>query len=83
MASRRATLSVLVLLCVSGPLLAQDRYRTPPQVVVDVLDAPPLPAVTFSQDRAWMLLAARASRPRRASASAVRLRRRASMSMLC
>ncbi len=59
----RAPLLLLVALAGAGALAAQERYRTPPQVVVDVLDAPPLPVVGFSQDREWMLLASRASLP--------------------
>lgn len=59
----RPGLVVLVLALLPALLPAQERYRTPPQVVVDVLDAPPLPAATVSPDRAWLALAERASMP--------------------
>jgi dipeptidyl aminopeptidase/acylaminoacyl peptidase len=42
---------------------AQEPYRTPPRVVVDILDAPLLPAVSASPDRSWLVLADRASMP--------------------
>jgi dipeptidyl aminopeptidase/acylaminoacyl peptidase len=46
-----------------SPAAAQERYRTPPQAVVSILDAPLLPAVSVSPDRAWLVLADRASMP--------------------
>src|SRR5690606_16566414 len=42
---------------------AQEPYRQPPQVIVDILDAPALPAVTVSPDRGWLLLQDRSSMP--------------------
>src|SRR4051812_32278015 len=56
----------LLLLCLalfSTPLLAQTPYKTPPQVVVDILDAPPLPAANISPDRQWLLLLEQRSMP--------------------
>ncbi len=44
-------------------LAAQEPYRTPPQAIVDILDAPPLPVVSVSPDRSWLLLADRSSMP--------------------
>jgi dipeptidyl aminopeptidase/acylaminoacyl peptidase len=48
---------------VAAPLAAQERYKTPPQVIVDVLDAPPLPAASVSPDRQWLLLLEQRSMP--------------------
>jgi dipeptidyl aminopeptidase/acylaminoacyl peptidase len=42
---------------------AQEPYRLPPQAVLDVLDAPPLPGVSVSPDRQWLLFSDRASMP--------------------
>ncbi|MEX2156563.1 MAG: prolyl oligopeptidase family serine peptidase [Gemmatimonadales bacterium] len=56
-----------VLLCLAlsaaTTLSAQTPYRTPPQVIVDILDAPPLPAVSVSPDRQWLLLLEQRSMP--------------------
>ena len=57
----------LALLClalsISSSLFAQTPYKTPPQVIVDILDAPPLPAVSVSPDRRWLLLLEQRSMP--------------------
>ncbi len=66
-------LRVLVLL---GPVLlafvgmsgAQDeatgtRYQTPPQVLIDLVDAPLIPLVSVSPDHRWVLLMERPSLP--------------------
>tara|TARA_B110000495_G_C23038600_1_gene621449 strand:+ start:207 stop:2657 length:2451 start_codon:yes stop_codon:yes gene_type:complete len=38
-------------------LVAQSSsYKLPPQAVVDIIDAPPAPGISFSPDREWMLL---------------------------
>src|SRR5439155_20253203 len=44
-------------------LAAQTPYRTPPQVIVDILDAPPLPVASLSPDRQWLLLLEQRSMP--------------------
>ena len=44
-------------------LAAQEPYKLPPQVVVDMLDAPPLPAASVSPDRQWLLLLEQRSMP--------------------
>jgi dipeptidyl aminopeptidase/acylaminoacyl peptidase len=72
MSIRRATL-VLVLLAASAiSLTAQTsapaastaaRYLTPPQVIVDILDAPPIPNATLSPTRDTIALAERRSMP--------------------
>jgi dipeptidyl aminopeptidase/acylaminoacyl peptidase len=55
----------LSLAClVSSGLAAQQPYRLPPQVIVDILDAPPLPAASVSPDRQWLLLLDQRSMPR-------------------
>lgn len=43
--------------------VGQERYRLPPQEVVDIIDAPPTPSVSFSPDRKWMLLIERDAMP--------------------
>ena len=59
---RRYILSLLIV--AGGPLLrAQAPYKTPPPDVVAILDAPPLPAVSVSPDRAWILLVEQRSMP--------------------
>src|SRR5258708_8725893 len=59
---RRLVLTCAVLLA-AAPAAAQSRYRLPPQAVVDILDAPPLPAVSVSPDRQWLLLLEQRSMP--------------------
>src|SRR5438093_280971 len=49
---RRVILFCLALLTTTR-LAAQTPYRTPPQVIVDILDAPPLPTASTSPDRQW------------------------------
>jgi dipeptidyl aminopeptidase/acylaminoacyl peptidase len=70
----RGLLAAFVLLASAGLAAAQQAYRTPPQVVVDILDAPPPPATLVSPDRAWLLLADRAAMPTIAELSQPMLR---------
>ncbi|MDQ3169618.1 MAG: prolyl oligopeptidase family serine peptidase [Acidobacteriota bacterium] len=42
---------------------AQQAYQTPPQVIADIMSAPPLPDVKVSRDRATLLLSYRDSMP--------------------
>jgi dipeptidyl aminopeptidase/acylaminoacyl peptidase len=44
-------------------LTAQEPYKTPPQVIVDILDTPPLPGANVSPDRQWLLLLEQRSMP--------------------
>lgn len=44
-------------------VLAQSEYRLPPAEVVDIIDARPEPAVSFSPDGKWMLLLGRDAMP--------------------
>lgn len=55
------SLSVSVLLTL--PASAQEPYLVPPREVVEILDAPPLPAVRPSPDGTWLLLSHRESMP--------------------
>src|SRR6266516_2624952 len=68
----RMTLACLALL--SGTLSAQTPYKTPPQVIVDILDAPPLPTASVSPDRQWLLLLEQRSMPTIAELAAPMLR---------
>jgi dipeptidyl aminopeptidase/acylaminoacyl peptidase len=70
---RRVMLFCLTLLSATR-LAAQTPYRTPPQVVVDILDAPPLPAASISPDRQWLLLLEQRSMPTIAELAAPMLR---------
>lgn len=48
----------------AGEVMGDDRaYQLPPQEVVDIIDAPPEPAVRFSPDAKWMLLIERNAMP--------------------
>src|ERR1043166_330710 len=58
---RRITLVSLALF--GSTLSAQAPYKTPPQVIVDILDTPPLPAAAISPDRQWLLLGELRSMP--------------------
>jgi dipeptidyl aminopeptidase/acylaminoacyl peptidase len=70
-----ATAAAFVLAAtLSVRLAAQERYRTPPREVVDILDAPLPPATFVSPDRAWLLLADRAAMPTIADLSQPMLR---------
>ena len=43
--------------------VGQEAYREPPQQVVDIIDADPAPAVSFSRDRQWMAFLERNAMP--------------------
>jgi dipeptidyl aminopeptidase/acylaminoacyl peptidase len=57
-----------------GPLVAQDPYKLPPKVIVDILDAPPLPLALVSPDRVAILLGEQPSMPTIAELAAPMLR---------
>src|SRR5881397_3578852 len=59
---RRIILCCLALLSATR-LAAQTPYKTPPQVIVDILDAPLLPVASLSPDRQWLLLLEQRSMP--------------------
>lgn len=46
-----------------GLVAQQSSYKLPPQSVVDIIDAAPEPAVSFSPDRQWMMLVDRDAMP--------------------
>jgi dipeptidyl aminopeptidase/acylaminoacyl peptidase len=67
-----ATISLVALLLLflaPGPAAAQDDeataipYMTPPQVLADMIDAPPTPLVATSPDNAWLLIMHRPDLP--------------------
>src|SRR5213593_3699580 len=62
MPMRRLPLRCPALLSTTA-LSAQTPYRTPPQVIVDILDAPLLPVANVSPDRQWLLLLEQRSMP--------------------
>jgi dipeptidyl aminopeptidase/acylaminoacyl peptidase len=60
-----ATLVLLATLPIA-PAAAQDTatgYQMPPQVLADMIDAPPTPGVALSPDKAWLLLLERPGLP--------------------
>ena len=70
----RPFLGLAVLALSWVPASAQEPYRLPPQVVSDILDAAPLPDVSVSPDRQWLLFSDRASMPSIAEVSEPMLR---------
>jgi len=52
----RTFLAILLILIVSGFVYAQTPYKTPPQQVVDILDAPPTPFTSVSPRNDAMFL---------------------------
>src|SRR5260370_11773485 len=60
---RCLAIALCLLSSAGSSLVAQTPYRTPPQVVIDILDAPPVPAVSVSPDRQWLLLLEQRSMP--------------------
>ena len=53
----------LSIMLFAGGFLTADEYRLPPQEIVDLIDAPPPPAVDFSPDYQWLLLLDRDAMP--------------------
>src|SRR5918992_5886006 len=66
--------AAVVLTALPSLVTAQQGYRQPPAPIADILDAPQTPAVFVSPDRAWLLLAERASLPSIAELSEPELR---------
>jgi dipeptidyl aminopeptidase/acylaminoacyl peptidase len=52
--ARSLTGAALVLTFTVGTTVAQEPYRSPPQEVVDIVDAPPTPDIAISPDGAFM-----------------------------
>ena len=53
----------LALICSVSVSTAAESYRLPPQDLVDLIDAPPSPAVDISPDGEWMLMIERDALP--------------------
>lgn len=69
--SARLSFGLFAALLVGGQALAQpvdagstaSAYRTPPQILVDLIDAPPTPGVSFDPKKEWILLTKQPSLP--------------------
>jgi len=51
-----AMTGLIVAAVFATPALTQDGYRTPPDAITKILDAPGPPAVSVSSDRKWLLM---------------------------
>ena len=58
-----SALTTVAALALPSAQSAKPAYLTPPQVIADIMDAPPLPGVQLSPDRSTMLLSYRTSMP--------------------
>ncbi|HSU82189.1 MAG TPA: prolyl oligopeptidase family serine peptidase [Thermoanaerobaculia bacterium] len=58
-----ALLLTIPALAAVAPAPADNAYRTPPQVLVDIIDAPPTPGVAIDPHRQWLLVLDRPSLP--------------------
>ena len=58
-----SALTTVAALALPSAQSAKPGYLTPPQVIADIMDAPPLPGVQLSPDRSTMLLSYRTSMP--------------------
>ncbi|MDH5198452.1 MAG: S9 family peptidase, partial [Gemmatimonadota bacterium] len=56
-------LALLLVIAAALPLAAQEPYRTPPEIVRRILDAPAPPVVSASPDGSVVLMAERQARP--------------------
>ncbi len=65
---------LFLILVPAAAVAAQEPYKTPPRVIVDILDTPPLPVASVSPDRAWLLLLEQRSMPTIAELAAPMLR---------
>lgn len=50
---------LIFALLLQGSLLAQTTYQTPPSSIVDLVDSPPTPSVSFTSDGEWMMILSR------------------------
>jgi dipeptidyl aminopeptidase/acylaminoacyl peptidase len=67
--------AILALTAAAPPaLLSQETYKEPPAPIAQILDAPPIPAVSVSPDRAWLLVMERRSLPSIAEVAGPELR---------
>src|SRR5260370_37193729 len=60
---RCLAIALCLLSSAGSSLTAQSAYRPPRPVVIDILDAPPAPAVSVSPERQWLLLLEQRSMP--------------------
>ncbi|MDH3224135.1 MAG: S9 family peptidase, partial [Gemmatimonadota bacterium] len=74
MPSRTPVFALVLALLISAPGSAQEGYRTPPQSVVDLLEAPPVPTGMVSPTGQWMVLGHRQSLPQIADMAAPMLK---------
>ncbi|PYQ56201.1 MAG: S9 family peptidase, partial [Acidobacteria bacterium] len=63
LASMLALLLTLPAAAAVTPAPADNAYRTPPQTLVDIIDAPPTPSVALDPHRQWLLVQDRPSLP--------------------
>lgn len=56
MFARALALALLLVPALAAAQTPAESYRLPPKEIVDLVDAPPTPGVSFSPDRKWMLL---------------------------
>jgi dipeptidyl aminopeptidase/acylaminoacyl peptidase len=59
----RPALAVIVLLAVPAAAASDGAYRLPPQVLTDIIDAPPTPGVLADPHGQWLLILDRPSLP--------------------
>ena len=71
---RKLICATLIMFMEVGGLYSQESYQLPPQEVVDIIDAAPEPAVSFSPNRQHMLLVSRKAMPSIADVSRRMLR---------
>ncbi|MDN3204000.1 S9 family peptidase [Algoriphagus sediminis] len=60
--SRIITNTLAIFFCFSlgiGTIQAQTSYQTPPKSIVDLVDTPPTPSVSFTSDGEWMMILSR------------------------
>ena len=58
-----SALTTVAALALPSAQSAKPGYLTPPKVIADIMEAPPLPGVQLSPDRSTMLLSYRTSMP--------------------
>ena len=56
MLARALALALLLPAVAAAQTPPVATYRLPPKEIVDLVDAPPTPGVSFSPDRRWMLV---------------------------
>jgi dipeptidyl aminopeptidase/acylaminoacyl peptidase len=74
---RRLAFLLVTLALLASPAVAQDpsvAYQMPPQVLADIIDAPPTPGVYLSPDKEWLVLLERPGNPPISEVAAPELR---------